>query len=101
VTAPSEQAGDDLLPGKRLSHYAQEQLHAISEITALFAHPHPAHNRKPDDHGDRYRPYADADVAYGLPHAFIARDLAIALLGIFSRIIHRQPSPSGNVNPAT
>src|SRR5450755_108627 len=53
---------------------------------------HPADGSKPDDDRHRDRPYADADVADGLPVGFVVGDLAIAQLGVLVRVAHRLSS---------
>jgi len=56
----------------------------------LVVQEHPAEGREPDDDGDRDGPHSDADVADGLPLAFVPGDLAIALLVFLALIAHGQ-----------
>ena len=73
---------------------------AKHQIFLLFVvEQYPADRSEADDDSDRDRPGADADVADGLPHAFILGDLAIAHLGLFVRVVHRLP-PIMNVDLA-
>jgi hypothetical protein len=53
---------------------------------------HPADAGKPNDHGHRDRPYADADVADGLAVGFVLGDFTIPLLVL--AIAPRLPSRS-------
>src|ERR1700674_119207 len=82
------------------------KLHRHTELigsSLVIVDQHPSKGREPDDDGERDRPYADADVADGLPGAFVLGNLAMALPAFAGRVRHGLPScremPGSQPNP--
>src|ERR1700738_2002089 len=81
-------------PRCAIAHRGMTKIKSIrnkSALTVADQH-HPADGGKPDDDRNRDRPYADADVADGLPFGFVVGDLAIAQLVLLVRVAHRRSS---------
>src|SRR6266849_3263654 len=81
-------------PRCAIAHPGMTKIKSMRNKSALAVadQHHPADGSKPDDDRNRDRPYADADVADGLPFGFVVGDLAIAKLGLFVRVAHRRSS---------
>src|SRR5229473_1345066 len=58
-------------------------------LTLVVVGEHPADGGETDNHRNRDRPGADADVADGLAFGLVFGDLAIACLVVFFRFVHR------------
>src|SRR5450631_2916412 len=81
-------------PRCAIAHRGMTKIKSMRNESALtVADQHnPADGGKPDDDRSRDRPYADADVADGLPFGFVVGDLAIAQLVLLVRVAHRRSS---------